>query len=95
MCLAPELEQILHESVGGIQSTGGLEPNLAERMLAQINENTATMEAQGKTPVLLVASTFRLWLSRLLRSNNPGLYVLAYEEIPADKQIKVVVTVGN
>lgn len=95
MCLAPELEQILHESVGGVQSAGGLEPNLAERMLAQINENTATMEAQGKTPVLLVASTFRLWLSRLLRSNNPGLYVLAYEEIPADKQIKVVVTVGN
>jgi len=95
MCLAPELEQILHESVGGVQSGGGLEPNLAERMLTQIGENTAVMEAEGKPPVLLVASTFRLWLSRLLRSNNPGLHVLAYEEIPPEKRIKVVVTIGN
>jgi len=30
-----------------------------------------------------------------VKSNNKGLHVLAYDEIPAEKRIRVVGTVGN
>jgi flagellar biosynthesis protein FlhA len=64
-------------------------------MLQQINEGVIEMENQGKPAVLLVASTIRLWLASLVKSNHRGLYVLAYDEIPAEKQIRVVGTVGS
>jgi flagellar biosynthesis protein FlhA len=42
-----------------------------------------------------VASQVRLFLSRLLRGRIGNFYILAYEEIPASKNIKVVATIGN
>jgi len=53
------------------------------------------MEMEGQTAVLLVSSYIRPWLSRFVRHSIPGLHVLAYNEIPADRQIKVVSTVGR
>ncbi|MFT6888805.1 MAG: flagellar biosynthesis protein FlhA, partial [Halioglobus sp.] len=74
---------------------GGLEPSLVERTINQIIEASAKIEAEGKTPVLLVASNVRLFLSRLLRTRMANFYILAYEEIPASKTIKVVATIGG
>jgi flagellar biosynthesis protein FlhA len=93
MTLDAQLEQILQ---GAIQGTpGGLEPSLVERTINQIIEASAKIEAEGKTPVLLVASNVRLFLSRLLRTRMANFYILAYEEIPASKTIKVVATIGG
>ena len=95
LSLEPRLEQMLQDAVRGQQQSMGLEPGLAEQMLQQINEGVIQMENQGKPAVLLVASTIRLWLASLVKSNNRGLHVLAYDEIPAEKRIRVVGTVGN
>ena len=95
LSLEPRLEQMLQDAVRGQQQSLGLEPGLAEQMLQQINEGVIQMENQGKPAVLLVASTIRLWLASLVKSNNKGLHVLAYDEIPAEKRIRVVGTVGN
>jgi flagellar biosynthesis protein FlhA len=95
LSLEPRLEQMLQDAVRGQQQSMGLEPGLAEQMLQQINEGVIEMENQGKPAVLLVASTIRLWLASLVKSNHRGLYVLAYDEIPAEKQIRVVGTVGS
>jgi flagellar biosynthesis protein FlhA len=95
LSLEPRLEQMLQDAVRGQQQSMGLEPGLAEQMLQQINEGVIQMENQGKPAVLLVASTIRLWLASLVKSNNKGLHVLAYDEIPAEKRIRVVGTVGN
>jgi flagellar biosynthesis protein FlhA len=86
---------MLQDAVRGQQQSMGLEPGLAEQMLQQINDGVIQMENQGKPAVLLVASTIRLWLASLVKSNNKGLHVLAYDEIPAEKRIRVVGTVGN
>ena len=94
MSLDPKLEQLLHDAIAGQHATGNLEPGLAEEMLTQISRGTTEMENQGKPAVLLVASTLRLWLARLVRTNNRGLFVLAYDEVPSEKQIKVVRSVG-
>jgi len=92
--LEPELERILLGYLQG-DDTGGLEPHLVENMMQQVRSQAQQQEAGGDTAVLLVAQDIRLWLSRLLRPGNPGLQVLAYSEIPANKQIKVVGTVGQ
>jgi flagellar biosynthesis protein FlhA len=92
--LDPELERILLGYLKG-DETAGLEPHLVENMMQQVKEQKLRQETQGDSPVLLVAQEIRLWLSRLLRPGNQGLNVLAYSEIPANKQIKVVGSIGQ
>ena len=76
------------------ESSVGIEPGLAEQMHKSLQESTQKMEMEGQTAVLLVSSYVRPWLARFVRHSISGLYVLAYNEIPADRQIKVVSTVG-
>ncbi|RLA41219.1 MAG: flagellar biosynthesis protein FlhA [Gammaproteobacteria bacterium] len=95
MTLDPELEQILLNVLQGSATSGGLEPGLADNMLQQISNSAQTQATQGQTPVLLVASALRTWLSNLVRAANPGLHVLSYEEVPPSKQLKVIHSVGR
>lgn len=93
MVMDSQLEQILQGAMQG--NIGGVEPTLLESVIGQLGDAAQRIEAEGGTPVLLVASTLRLFMSRLLRGRISNLYVLAYEEIPANKRIKVVATIGN
>ena len=95
MTLDPELEQILLNVLQGSATSGGLEPGLADNMLQQISSSAQAQTAQGQTPVLLVATALRTWLSNLVRAANPGLHVLSYEEVPPSKQLKVIHSVGR
>jgi flagellar biosynthesis protein FlhA len=94
--LDPALEQLLQQSIqaseGGV---AGLEPGLAEQMHMALSQNAQNQEAAGQPAVLLVASVLRPWLARLIRHSIPNLHVLSYNEIPDNKQIKVVATVGQ
>ena len=91
-----ELEQLLHKSLQTAGENGaGIEPGLAEQMHKSLQENTQKMEMEGQTAVVLVSSYVRPWLARFVRYSITGLHVLAYNEIPADRQIKVVSTVGR
>lgn len=91
-----ELEQLLHKSLQTAGESGvGIEPGLAEQMHASLQDSVQRMEVEGNTPILLVSSYIRPWLSRFVRHSIPVLHVLAYNEIPADRQIKVVSTVGR
>ena len=53
------------------------------------------MEMDGQIPILIVSSYIRPWLSRFVRHSIPNLHVLAYNEIPADRQVKVIANVGR
>jgi len=91
-----DLEQLLHKSLQTAGENGaGIEPGLAEQMHLSLQESTQKMEMEGQTAVLLVSSYVRPWLARFTRHSISGLHVLAYNEIPADRQIKVVSTVGR
>jgi len=91
-----ELEQLLHKSLQTAGESGvGIEPGLAEQMHTSLQESMQKMEMEGQTAVLLVSSYIRPWLSRFVRHSIHGLHVLAYNEIPADRQIRVVSTVGR
>nr|WP_305906670.1 flagellar biosynthesis protein FlhA [Methylomarinum sp. Ch1-1]MDP4519368.1 flagellar biosynthesis protein FlhA [Methylomarinum sp. Ch1-1] len=94
--LDPELERILQQSLQTASEGGaGLEPGLAEQMHKSLEESAQKMEMEGMTPVLLVSSFVRPWLARFVRHSISGLHVLAYNEIPEDRQIKVISTVGQ
>ncbi|MDP3902870.1 MAG: flagellar biosynthesis protein FlhA [Methylococcaceae bacterium] len=91
-----ELEQLLHKSLQTAGESGvGIEPGLAEQMHTSIQDSVQKMAMEGETAILLVSSYIRPWLSRFVRHSIPSLHVLAYNEIPADRQIRVVATVGR
>ena len=77
------------------ENSAGIEPGLAEQMHKSLEESSQKMEMEGQAAVLLVSSFIRPWLARFVRHSISGLYVLAYNEIPEDRQIKVVSTVGQ
>lgn len=94
--LSPELEQILQQSVQSASNVGlGLEPGLAEKMIQELNMCIKQQEVENKAAVLLVSPVIRTSLARLLRSLAPNLHVLAYNEVPDSKNIKVVAAVGG
>ncbi len=96
MTLDPQLEQMLLNAVqGGGESSGGFEPGLAERLQQSLADTTRKQEMSGQPAVLLTSPQLRNWLQRLIRHSVPSLHVLSYNEIPDDRQVRIVATVGQ
>jgi flagellar biosynthesis protein FlhA len=94
--LAPELEQMLHKSLqAGGEDGAGIEPGLAERLQDSLSQAYQQQELAGEPAVLLTSGMLRPVLSRFLKQSVSGLHVLSYQEIPDDKQIKIVSSVGQ
>ena len=91
--LDPQLEQILKEAVTGGEDAG-IEPGLAEQVQTRLADTAQRQEMAGEPAVLLVSPALRPWLSRFLRYSVPGLKVLAYNEVPDSKRVKLVAAVG-
>lgn len=94
--LAPDLERVLHKSLetGGAEGVG-IEPGLADRLQKSLYDATANQELAGEPAILLTSGILRQTLSRFVKNTIPGLRVLSYQEIPDDKQIKIVSVIGN
>ncbi|MGL4516226.1 MAG: flagellar biosynthesis protein FlhA [Shewanella sp.] len=94
--LAPELEQMLHQSM---QATGGdgpnIEPGLAERMQKSLADAAQRQEMVGQPAILLTSGMLRATLSRFVKHTIPNLRVISYQEIPDEKQIRIVSAVGQ
>ena len=88
LTLAPQLERVLQDSLQG----GGavLEPGLAERMHQSLSDQVRRQAQVGQPAVLLVAANLRPWLAKFTRQSLPDLHVLAYNEVPDTKQIRLI-----
>jgi flagellar biosynthesis protein FlhA len=94
--LDPALEQVLQDSMaGGGDAAPGFEPGLADRIQTALGDSTRRQEAAGEPAVLLVAPKIRPWIARLMRHSTPTLAVLAYNEIPENRRIRVIAAVGR
>ena len=94
--LDPNLEQLLHQSIQGSGDGGtGVEPGLAERLHNALIDSAKAQEQAGQPAVLLVSAPLRIMLARFVRHTITALHVLSYNEIPTDKQIRIVATVGQ
>ncbi|HMN44417.1 MAG TPA: flagellar biosynthesis protein FlhA [Povalibacter sp.] len=94
--LEPDLEQLLSNSLGGANAaTPGLEPGLAERMQRRLAEAAQRQEMTGEPAVLLVPPQLRQTLARFIRSVVPSMHVLAWNEIPDNRKVRLVTAVGR
>ncbi len=94
--LEPALEQILLQaSQGAPDGQLAIEPGLAGRLHTTLKEEAQKLEATGQSAVLLVAPQIRAQLARLFKYSLPELYILAYSEVPENRQINVVANVGQ
>jgi flagellar biosynthesis protein FlhA len=94
--LDPALEQVLQDSmVSGGDSSPGFEPGLADKVQTALADSTRRQEAAGEPAVLLVAPKIRPWIAKLMRHSTPSLSVLAYNEIPENRRIRVIAAVGR
>lgn len=97
--LDPSLEQLLLSTVQQAQKAGAddgafIEPSLSDRLQQSLVNAAQKQEMAGKPLVLLVAAPLRMMLSRFLRHSIPDMRVLAYTEIPDNKQITIDASVG-
>jgi len=102
MTLDPGLEQLLMKSVQQTQQMGDvgedsavLEPSMAERLQTSLMKASEKQELSGKPPVLLVAAPVRPLMARFVRFGLQNVQVLSYQEIPDNRQVTIVATVGN
>ncbi|NQZ09108.1 MAG: flagellar biosynthesis protein FlhA [Algicola sp.] len=94
--LTPELEQMLHSSmqVSGNQGAG-IEPGLAERLQKSLTTANHEQEMSGEPSILLTSGMLRTVLSRFVKNTIAGLTVVSYQEIPDEKQIRIVNSIGQ
>ncbi|MFQ3230170.1 flagellar biosynthesis protein FlhA [Reinekea sp.] len=94
------LEQLLHKTVQQAGADGNLdsvalEPGMAERLQNSLAEAVKNLDAEGKPAVLLVAASLRTLLAKFVRHGVENLKVLSFQEIPDNKHITIVATVGG
>ncbi|MDR6536904.1 flagellar biosynthesis protein FlhA [Variovorax soli] len=90
--LDPTLDGMLQQA---LTSNSGIEPGLADNLLAQTQAAMARQEQMGLVPVLVVQHPLRVLLSRFLRRSLPQLKVLSHAEIPDSRHIKITATIGG
>ncbi|MFC3109619.1 flagellar biosynthesis protein FlhA [Undibacterium arcticum] len=96
MTLDNRLERLLMQALQASGPDGaGIEPGLADTLVAQAEQATRQQEQLGLTPVLLVPAPLRALLARFLRRALPQLKVLSHAELPDSKTIRVTSLVGG
>ncbi|MFT7560637.1 MAG: flagellar biosynthesis protein FlhA [Flavobacteriales bacterium] len=98
--LDPSLEQLLLQTTqqaqkAGADDTAFVEPQLAERLNQSLAQAARKLEASGKPLVLLVAAPLRNMLCKFSKFSVPDMKVLAYNEVPDNKEITIEATVGD
>jgi flagellar biosynthesis protein FlhA len=94
--LDPSLEQMLLNSVQQGQEQGLiLEPGMAERLQRSLGEMAQKQEMAGKPSILLVAAPIRPLMAKFVRYGEHQIHVLSYQEIPENKKVTIVATVGG
>lgn len=97
--LDPSLEQLLLQSVQQAQKAGAsdgafIEPQLAERLNKSLVETAKKQEMAYRPIVLLVAAPIRPMMAQFVRYHISDMHVIAYNEVPDNKQITIEATIG-
>jgi flagellar biosynthesis protein FlhA len=93
--LEPELERLLSNGLANTGGSPGLEPGLAERLQRGLSDAAQRQERGGEPAVLLTPPNLRSALARFFRVSVPGLHVLAWNEVPDNRKVRMVTSVGR
>jgi len=72
-----------------------MDPGLAKQIIQSIIDINEKMSAENKTAVVVTSPVIRKDMSILLRQHIEDVVVLAFTELPENKKIKVVATIGE
>lgn len=94
--LAPELEQLLMRS----RQQGPNEPlildhNLAQTILQALSNATDELASAGRQPIVVVSAALRRPFAAYLRAHSSDTIVLAIHELPDNRPIEVVASLGG
>ncbi|CEK11276.1 flagellar biosynthesis protein FlhA [Legionella hackeliae] len=93
--LKPELEQLLQNTIQNNAGQGvSFEPGMADKIQQSLVQLAAQQQAKQELAVLVVQPGIRSVLARFVRNISSNLHVLSYQEIPDNKQIRIIGTVG-
>ncbi len=101
--LSAELENMLLGSLNQARQNGGgkvaldnypIDPQLLSQLQINMPVAREQMKQQHTPPLLLVLPQVRPLLARYARLFAPGLHVLSYNEIPENRDVSIVGTVG-
>jgi flagellar biosynthesis protein FlhA len=101
--LSAELENMLLGSLNQARQNGGgkvaldnypIDPQLLSQLQINMPVAREQMKQQQTPPLLLVLPQVRPLLARYARLFAPGLHVLSYNEIPENRDVSIVGTVG-
>lgn len=93
--LKPELEQLLQNTIQNSAGHGvSFEPGMADKIQHSLTQLAAQQQAKQELAVLVVQPGIRSVLARFVRNISSNLHVLSYQEIPDNKQIRIIGTVG-
>lgn len=94
--LDPGLERLLQQTLASAgDDAAGVEPGMLEQLQTALQSTAHDQEVSGHESVMLVAAGIRSWMAKFARHSVPGMRVLSYNEIPDNRQIKVVATIGS
>jgi flagellar biosynthesis protein FlhA len=93
--LKPELEQLLQNTIQNSGAGGvSFEPGMADKIQHSLAQFAAQQQAKQESSVLVVQPAIRSVLARFVRNISNDFHVLSYQEIPDNKQIRIIGTVG-
>jgi len=100
MTLDPGLEQLLLKTLQQSGQQAGqyglvLEPGMADTLQRSLAEAVQAQEMAGNPAVLLVTSQLRAAMAQFVRNSIEQLQVLAYQEVPDNKSITIVASIGG
>jgi len=99
--LGGELENMLLGSLNQARQSGKvvldnypIDPHLLAQLQVNMPVAREQMKQQATPPLLLVLPQIRPLLARYARLFAPGLHVLSYNEIPENREVSIIGTVG-
>jgi flagellar biosynthesis protein FlhA len=93
--LEPDLERLLSNGLANTGGSPGLEPGLAERLQRGLSDAVQRQERGGEPAVLLTPPNLRSALARFFRVSVPSLHVLAWNEVPDNRKVRMVTAIGK
>ncbi|MGW8392907.1 flagellar biosynthesis protein FlhA [Pseudoduganella sp. HUAS MS19] len=99
--LGGELENMLLGSLNQARQSGKvvldnypIDPHLLAQLQVNMPVAREQMKQQATPPLLLVLPQIRPLLARYARLFAPGLHVLSYNEVPENREVSIIGTVG-
>lgn len=94
--LSPEFEQLLLRTLrqGGDEGLV-LDGGLAKTLLQSLNEISERLVNENKPSILVVAPAIRRHLADFVRTHVPQIVILGFTELPENRTVEVVATIGD